>query len=732
MLRSHLSPLRVCAVLLLTLNCALAIASPTSEQELGQIHRCQAEATAATWSWNDEEATPEYCARREQHEGRYRMELIYAGAELSVRVCQKDGTLLYAFPAHRHTVFDIDGDMLYYADYHFSSNGCAVVAYDLQAKRELWRTHLRGMGAIGHSAYYNRVTLQAYDGVIVVKGWEAEKYLEYLNAKNGRTIAHRVFNEPREGMSLSLAVDHTACEAGGALRLTATLSNEGKDREIRYALDRLDAVTLYLIEPNGNELFLTKSGKAAGELTSTVLRTGERMPVLDCAFALRPQSQDAWGHRFDSDIHFPIILADGRKIEYSNPRVEDLAAPMFPAPGVYHLYLTFAGADTFPYLRSDYITFSITEPKPVPAGVSPSFKLSAGYRHHAFQFIQPSPSGRFIACHLPKGCGGDDRLHIYDNEKGRWNHLPPVQCDRWNWLPDESGLLLGHGARDSETAPTRYWYDLSRIGLDGRMRRLLRYDGGVFEWLLLPDASGIVIAGHYGELPAQTEDDPGERRTQVQYFDLTTARLRPVWVSPVSTGLYGFKNDWLSVRKHDGDWVLAHHGLGDDPVSYWINLRTDVTSEGEDASYEDNYAYTPDGRMVVAHGKLRHALHWPTATRQVAGDVITVFALATPEITYRWSPDSRKLLISRWDAEQHLDTFSSPIYEIHSGRLLYTLDDTHVPAKSWPVAWVGTQLVLMERRTSTGNASEFFLVTLGVPKHTVSHNEALFRIEWRQ
>src|SRR5690606_8307631 len=112
--------------------------------------------------------------------------------------------LRYEIQGHAHTTFSIDGDMLYYADYGDISNGATVVAVNLKTKTERWRMHLRGVGSVAHSAYSNRVVVTAYQGVVMVKGWEAVgKYVEYLEAATGRILAHRIFNEPVDGLSVS-------------------------------------------------------------------------------------------------------------------------------------------------------------------------------------------------------------------------------------------------------------------------------------------------------------------------------------------------------------------------------------------------------------------------------------------------------------------------------------------------------------------------------------------------
>src|SRR3990172_5068012 len=67
----------------------------------------------------------------------------------------------YEWVGHAHTVFEIVGDRLYYADYSTLGTGGAIVAVDLTTGNVVWREKLEALGPIEHSKYLNRMNLAA-------------------------------------------------------------------------------------------------------------------------------------------------------------------------------------------------------------------------------------------------------------------------------------------------------------------------------------------------------------------------------------------------------------------------------------------------------------------------------------------------------------------------------------------------------------------------------------------
>ena len=85
--------------------------------------------------------------------------------------------------------------MLYLAEFSSLRTSCSIVAYDFKAKKELWKTDLKGIGPVVHSKYRNEVTITtAGDDAIFVMGNESRgRYIEYVDLKSGKTVGHKVF-----------------------------------------------------------------------------------------------------------------------------------------------------------------------------------------------------------------------------------------------------------------------------------------------------------------------------------------------------------------------------------------------------------------------------------------------------------------------------------------------------------------------------------------------------------
>jgi hypothetical protein len=79
-------------------------------------------AAEARWTWSDEKATRDYCAKKHLHD--YKVEV--KGRE--ARIVDGEKTL-FTFDAY--AVFACSGEKLFLADYEPSSSGCRVTAIDL-------------------------------------------------------------------------------------------------------------------------------------------------------------------------------------------------------------------------------------------------------------------------------------------------------------------------------------------------------------------------------------------------------------------------------------------------------------------------------------------------------------------------------------------------------------------------------------------------------------------------
>jgi hypothetical protein len=147
------------------------------------------------WKWEKEQASVFYSQK--QYKGAYELELQpgrEGGIERSISF--KDGDSDYTIIGHDGTVFVERKNVVYYADFSQWSSGCSVVAYDLKAKKRLWKADLKGLGPINHTRYHNAVILELKDDALHILGNEsAGKYVEYLELKSGKMVGHRIFKE---------------------------------------------------------------------------------------------------------------------------------------------------------------------------------------------------------------------------------------------------------------------------------------------------------------------------------------------------------------------------------------------------------------------------------------------------------------------------------------------------------------------------------------------------------
>jgi hypothetical protein len=153
----------------------------------------QKKADEAPWAWSDERATAEGAAKHLPAGYAVEVEKRDTWGEAVLRVV-KDGNVVHFFDGHLRTVFAVRDDVLYYADYHPSSSGCAVVAYDLRKQKQLWNTHLTGLGGVDHSKYHNAVNLDLEKYAVCVRGKESYgNYIEFVDLKTGKTVGHKVY-----------------------------------------------------------------------------------------------------------------------------------------------------------------------------------------------------------------------------------------------------------------------------------------------------------------------------------------------------------------------------------------------------------------------------------------------------------------------------------------------------------------------------------------------------------
>jgi hypothetical protein len=108
----------------------------------------------------------------------------------------REGEEILVLEGHAHSVFRTADNVLYFARYHPWGSGCSVAAYDLTSGRELWQSTLKGVGSVKHSAYRNLVNMGMAGEAISIRGHESYgDYLEILDRKTGKRLAHRVFRK---------------------------------------------------------------------------------------------------------------------------------------------------------------------------------------------------------------------------------------------------------------------------------------------------------------------------------------------------------------------------------------------------------------------------------------------------------------------------------------------------------------------------------------------------------
>ena len=152
------------------------------------------------------------------HEYTFRMEHIPAKNSVSYSI-RKDDQERFRMEAHKYSVFRIQNDILYYSLGHYSSSGCEIVAYDLGKKTERWKVSVKGIGPVQHSAYRNIVTLDVNDDVVTIHGHESfGDYIECLDIKTGKRLAHRTYNMDR--MPGGLGDSLTGDELKGRIMIT--------------------------------------------------------------------------------------------------------------------------------------------------------------------------------------------------------------------------------------------------------------------------------------------------------------------------------------------------------------------------------------------------------------------------------------------------------------------------------------------------------------------------------
>ena len=147
------------------------------------------------WKWTPERASARDSAKH--FKGDFHAEAVEKDSNgFTIVKFLKGDDVVFSVEGHEGTVFAGKDNVVYYADYSPNASGCSVIAYDLKAKKQVWKTSLKGLGPIRHTRYSNRVILDIKDDAVHVLGKEAAgTYVEYLDLKSGKTVGHRIFEQ---------------------------------------------------------------------------------------------------------------------------------------------------------------------------------------------------------------------------------------------------------------------------------------------------------------------------------------------------------------------------------------------------------------------------------------------------------------------------------------------------------------------------------------------------------
>ena len=102
---------------------------------------------------------------------------------------------LFAWWGHVNSVFVLNGDRLFYVEFSVGFPGGEVVAVDLKAGKELWKSRLRAIEVrSGQISYTNLINISSDGKVVSIFGNEGlGQYYEEKDAGTGATLVHKVF-----------------------------------------------------------------------------------------------------------------------------------------------------------------------------------------------------------------------------------------------------------------------------------------------------------------------------------------------------------------------------------------------------------------------------------------------------------------------------------------------------------------------------------------------------------
>jgi hypothetical protein len=145
------------------------------------------------WNWVPERASAKFSAQN--FKGDFEAKVVEKEGSKSVTVrFFKGDDVVFAFEGHKETVFFGRDNIVYYSEFSQTASGCTIIAYDLKAKKQLWKSSLKALGPISRTHYRNQVILDIKDDAVHILGSEtAGKYVEYLDLKKGELLGQMIF-----------------------------------------------------------------------------------------------------------------------------------------------------------------------------------------------------------------------------------------------------------------------------------------------------------------------------------------------------------------------------------------------------------------------------------------------------------------------------------------------------------------------------------------------------------
>jgi hypothetical protein len=178
----------------LVFACMLAVPLPASGQAMKPAGKIDYQKKVGAGFW---EPHLEVVDRFGLSEG-YRLKFITSENDTWKNAVVKDGQVLYTWDFYSPTGFIRRG--VVYHPLFTRASGCDVAAYDLEGRRELWRSRLKGIGFDPqHSLYWNEVAVRPFDEqTLIVFGEETlGRYIEIVDLKTGETVGHRLLPVPK-------------------------------------------------------------------------------------------------------------------------------------------------------------------------------------------------------------------------------------------------------------------------------------------------------------------------------------------------------------------------------------------------------------------------------------------------------------------------------------------------------------------------------------------------------